>query len=168
VTPPVLICYDRSAGAHHAIEHAGALFPGRRAIVLTLWELPLELPAYGLDISDEVPRSLAEQAVAEGCELARGCGLDPEPVTSCGSVDGTWQTILSIARDRGASVIVVGARGLHGVKSLVLGSVSRDVVLHADRPVLVVPPGAGSVEDAADGSSRDVRKIRTPIASPHR
>ncbi len=31
---PILICYDDSKGARHAIEAAAQLFPGRRAIVL--------------------------------------------------------------------------------------------------------------------------------------
>lgn len=35
--------------------------------------------------------------------------------------------------------IVIGTRGLTGVKSLLLGSVSHAVVQHADRAVLVVP-----------------------------
>src|SRR3954471_8638365 len=35
---PLLLCYDGSADAVHAIEHAGAMFPGRRAVVLTVWE----------------------------------------------------------------------------------------------------------------------------------
>ena len=34
---PILICYDGSAGARRAIETAGGLFPGRRAIVLHAW-----------------------------------------------------------------------------------------------------------------------------------
>src|SRR4051794_24499942 len=35
---PLLICYDGSADAAHAIEHAGAMFTGRRAVVATVWE----------------------------------------------------------------------------------------------------------------------------------
>jgi nucleotide-binding universal stress UspA family protein len=33
----------------------------------------------------------------------------------------------------------MGSRGLTGVKSLLLGSVSRSVIQHADRTVIVVP-----------------------------
>ena len=36
----------------------------------------------------------------------------------------------------------MGSRGLTGIKSLLLGSVSRGVLTHADRPVMVVPPAA--------------------------
>jgi hypothetical protein len=31
---PILICYDDSDGARHAIDVAASLFPGRRAVVL--------------------------------------------------------------------------------------------------------------------------------------
>lgn len=34
---------------------------------------------------------------------------------------------------------MLGSRGLTGVKSLLLGSVSHAVLQHADRPVMVVP-----------------------------
>jgi len=48
------------------------------------------------------------------------------------------KAIVDYAREHDADLIVVGSRDLGSVKSLVLGSVSRDVVDHADRPVLVV------------------------------
>ena len=35
--------------------------------------------------------------------------------------------------------ILMGSRGLTGVKSMLLGSVSRAVIQHADRMVIVVP-----------------------------
>ena len=38
-----------------------------------------------------------------------------------------------------AQLIVVGARGLSTVRSVVLGGVSNALVHHAKRPVLVVP-----------------------------
>ena len=46
---------------------------------------------------------------------------------------------LSEADDAKANAIVLGTRGLTGLKSLMLGSVSHAVVQHADRPVIIVP-----------------------------
>lgn len=40
---------------------------------------------------------------------------------------------------RGAWTVVIGSRGLGGFKGLLLGSVSQQVVQHADSPVLVIP-----------------------------
>jgi nucleotide-binding universal stress UspA family protein len=48
-------------------------------------------------------------------------------------------TLLALAAELDADAIVVGSRGLGGVKSFLLGSVSHAVVQHADRAVLVVP-----------------------------
>jgi nucleotide-binding universal stress UspA family protein len=39
-------------------------------------------------------------------------------------------------------VIVVGSRGLQGLRGFVAGSISHDVAQHARRPVLVVPEPA--------------------------
>jgi nucleotide-binding universal stress UspA family protein len=38
-----------------------------------------------------------------------------------------------------AGLIVVGSRGLTGLKELLKGSFSHDVAEHAGRPVLIVP-----------------------------
>jgi nucleotide-binding universal stress UspA family protein len=50
-----------------------------------------------------------------------------------------WETILDQAGEFGASAIVLGSRGLTGIKSMWLGSVSHAVLEHADRTVIIVP-----------------------------
>ena len=50
-----------------------------------------------------------------------------------------WRTVLAEADDRDVSVVVLGSRGLTGVRSLVLGSVSHGVANHSRRPVLIIP-----------------------------
>ena len=44
----ILICYDGSPGARRAVEHAGRLLPGSRAVVLNVWGSPAGLAACGL------------------------------------------------------------------------------------------------------------------------
>jgi nucleotide-binding universal stress UspA family protein len=49
--------------------------------------------------------------------------------------------IVQVAKDIGAGLIVMGSRGLGGVRRALLGSVSDSVVRHAPCPVLVVRAG---------------------------
>jgi nucleotide-binding universal stress UspA family protein len=51
----------------------------------------------------------------------------------------TWRdTLIDTARERGAAVIVVGSHGISGLPTRLLGSVSRKLIQHCDRPVLVI------------------------------
>jgi nucleotide-binding universal stress UspA family protein len=50
------------------------------------------------------------------------------------------QQIVRVAEDIGAGLIVMGSRGLGGVRRALMGSVSDSVVRHAHCPVLVVRP----------------------------
>ena len=48
------------------------------------------------------------------------------------------EEIVSLAEEIGAGLIVVGSRGLGGIRRALIGSVSDSVVRHAHCPVLVV------------------------------
>jgi len=48
--------------------------------------------------------------------------------------------IVALAEELGADLIVIGSRGLGGVRRALMGSVSDSVVRHAHCPVLVVRP----------------------------
>jgi nucleotide-binding universal stress UspA family protein len=88
----------------------------------------------------ELDRAAAEDSgrvAAEGVRIAQDAGLRAEPV-AIKAVGPVWRTILDTAASRNAAVIVVGSRGLTGVRSMLLGSVSGAVAHHADRPTLVI------------------------------
>ena len=155
----ILIAYDGSADALAAIERAGELMSGEQATVLTVWEPVLDLMArvgnamamadVDFDRIDRATEERARQQADDGAERARKAGLDAGPRvrvrrTSIG------ETILEEADDLAARAIVVGTRGLTGIKSLLLGSVSHALLQHADRPVTVVP----SAEVAAARAAR--------------
>lgn len=149
---PILIAFDGSADARAAVEYAGRLLGGRDAVVLSVWE-PLLLQANAVTLSgmvvdaDAVARSDAAMEEAtktlatEGAELARKAGLRAEPRWQSGTGQ-VGDTIVDVAGGVGAALIVTGSRGLGGIRSLLLGSVSERVLRHARRPVLVVPRAA--------------------------
>jgi nucleotide-binding universal stress UspA family protein len=145
---PLILCYDGSVDAAHAIERAGALFAGRSALVVTVWQQPLaglggiawsgEAPSM-LDVG-ELDREAAEnggRVAADGVRVAERAGLSAESlaVKATGPV---WKTILGVAERNDAAAIVMGSRGFTGLRSMLLGSVSSAVVGHADRPTLVM------------------------------
>lgn len=142
---PILICYDGSAGAARAIEVAATLFELRHAVVLDVGS-PMTPEESLAAVSPVVPGAAFEQLNAaaareradQGTEIARASGFGAE---SRGMVAApTWEGIADVAEDIDAAVIVIGSRGLTGVRELVEGSLSHQVAEHAGRPVLIVPP----------------------------
>ncbi len=49
-----------------------------------------------------------------------------------------YQAIVNLAKEQGASAIVVGSHGRTGLRRLLMGSVTEKVIGHAPCPVLVV------------------------------
>jgi nucleotide-binding universal stress UspA family protein len=152
----ILLSYDGSNDAQAAIERAAQLMPGAQTTVLTVWQPYLESlasrGALGLgmgmagnfedaDAIDLASERDAKAIAAEGAERATAAGLDATPRTA-GRHGGIANTILAEAAEEDADLIVLGTRGLAGVKSFLLGSVSHTVVQHADRPVLIAPSPA--------------------------
>jgi nucleotide-binding universal stress UspA family protein len=86
-----------------------------------------------------MPRPEADLVLREAIELAESRGVTARAELLIGYPP---KQIVRLARDIDADLIVVGSRGLGRVKSAVLGSTSREVLAHADRPVLVVRDSA--------------------------
>jgi nucleotide-binding universal stress UspA family protein len=133
---PLLLCYDGSEDATHA---------GRRALVVHVWKRTVGVGSLGFadetaSMVGELDRAAAEHGVrvaGEGVHIAQEAGLEAEPL----AVEATgpiWTTIVEIANRYDAATIVLGSRGLSGVRLMLLGSVSNAVVHHADRPTLII------------------------------
>jgi nucleotide-binding universal stress UspA family protein len=144
----ILICYDGSADAQSAVDRAAELLPGEQATVLSVWEGFAEVlartgGAFGVAAMDfeQIDADSAQAAATraqEGVERARAGGLNAQPRV-IERVATIWETILDQADEIGANAIVLGSRGLTGIKSVWLGSVSHAVLQHADRTVIIVP-----------------------------
>jgi len=151
---PVLVAYDGSELSKAAVRHAAELFPDRRTVVATVWEPELpEMPviaspdpASGFSIPadpktveriERVEHERAERVAREGVELARSLGLAAEPHAVPDELD-VADTLIDLARGQRAAVVVVGSHGISGLRSRLLGGVSRKLIDHCDRPVLVI------------------------------
>jgi nucleotide-binding universal stress UspA family protein len=146
---PILLAYDGSDSAKAAIERAGRLFPGRRALVLYVWQpvgsvlaaslagMPAEYRREALAEVNVQENADASQLAEAGAARARDAGLDADPLTAAAE-DSIWSTILAVAAREGADAVVVGSRGRSKVASALLGGVSTGVLHHACLPVVLV------------------------------
>ncbi|HEY3190473.1 MAG TPA: universal stress protein, partial [Solirubrobacteraceae bacterium] len=142
---PILLAYDGTPPAAHAIRVVARLLGPRRAIVATVWEEGLAVSTimpsteFGmspgpLDVDtalevDDAVHSHAERVAAEGAELARSLGFDAEPVAVADEVN-VAETLVHVATQRGAELVVLGSRGQTGLRARLLGSTSHAVLRH--------------------------------------
>jgi nucleotide-binding universal stress UspA family protein len=144
-----LICYDGSASAQRALSVAAAAVDGAPAVLLNVWNSPQRVLADSFGISEDeagpqfeqlqdIAQNRAAEILADGEVRAGRLGLAvtsrQEPNRS-----SVWRTILEVADELDAGMIVAGTHGHTAVESGLLGSVSNALVHHAQRPVLVVP-----------------------------
>jgi nucleotide-binding universal stress UspA family protein len=150
----ILIAYDGSDAARAAVAQAGVLFAPRRAIVLTVWESGLgefmlapnpmgagtTMLPYDPSLVQEVDRANEDHArdiAADGVTLAVAAGLQAQALAIADGID-VADMILSQAAEQEVGAIVIGSRGLRGLRAKLLGSSSRALLERSHLPVLVV------------------------------
>jgi nucleotide-binding universal stress UspA family protein len=120
-------------GAHLAEEH------GSRIVLLHVYHLPVEFqqlegaylpPDFWSTVKNE-----AEQTLARYAEELRARKLEVDAVVREGY---PASVIVEEAESRSADLIVIGTRGLSGLKHLLLGSIAERVVQKAPCAVLTV------------------------------
>jgi len=148
----VVIAFDGSDASRTAIERAAELFPGRAAVIATVWEPGLAQPPPVYDSFgsvapppdpetvaeiDRAQRDYATQVARVGAELARSLGLAAAPRPVEDEVD-VADTLVDLADTTGAAAIVIGSHGVTGLRSHIMGSVARKLLSHCRCPVVVV------------------------------
>jgi nucleotide-binding universal stress UspA family protein len=149
---PVYAGYDASEGSRAALRFAAEHLTGRPLLVAHAWRSPVRhslrghafarshssrLEDYAASM-DVVWAETAEATASDGVAVAQRLGLTAEADTPESGL-GTWQAVLSGARQRGAMAILVGSRGRGAIAATVLGSVASGLVHAAMLPVIVVP-----------------------------
>jgi len=133
----ILVATDGSESAQDAVSQAIELArsTGAKLVVAYVRHAPLPVlgePVYQRSLSREL--RLAQDTTALAATRACGAGVNVEVEV----VEGDpAERILELARIRNVDLIVVGSRKLGALAGALLGSVSREILRHADRPVLI-------------------------------
>ena len=158
----VLLAYDASGGAEEAVALASALrWPAGSAVRVVAVIEPsaalvpaVPLTTAGLVTSPEIEAQIREQLASDVDGVVRRlktANLAAEGVVLNGRAASV---IVDEARRFSADVVVAGSRGHGPIATLVLGSVSAELVDHATCPVLVARGrSAKRVLLASDGSA---------------
>jgi nucleotide-binding universal stress UspA family protein len=140
--PPVVVGVDAADSAAAAGEWAAAESAARGCPLRIVHVLRPSLPAdpYGVVAPMDAyltAHTAAEEVLAESVERARAVASDIE--VSAHLLGGTTPGAL-LAEAARARLLVLGSRGLCGLRALLARSVSAQVAAHASGPVVVIPP----------------------------
>lgn len=162
--PRVVVGVDGSVGADRALVEAVRQARLHRATleVYSYWHLP-SLSGYPAtfnyrDFAD-VSQDILDRA------LGRVARLDPL-LEVRGVVEEGSPARGLVRASKGATLVVVGSRGLGGFTGALLGSVSRYCIEHASCPVLVVRPPERHSDDHSDDTATDEDAIADDAADP--
>lgn len=150
----VVVGVDGSAPGQAALEWAAraAVERGTGLLILHALNMPLVSVPFGHPVRLTPTPETAERAahlLERALAHLRGRYPGLEARTQVSSADAV-HALLAAART--AAVVVVGTRGLGGIGSVFLGSVSIRVSAHAPCPVAVVPgPKEGEAAERTDG-----------------
>jgi nucleotide-binding universal stress UspA family protein len=137
----IVIATDGSPSANDAVSVGIELAEEQSAAVTFVHVLPPDdyviagRGAAALPKPHHVEMDESESALADAADAAESAGVS----YSLERISGvTVDEIIAVADAKKADLIVVGSRGRGTVASAVLGSVSKGVLNHAKRPVLIV------------------------------
>jgi len=149
----VIVAFDGSDQARAAVTAAAGLFPTHKLVVVSVWEPGLAVAMAPLRDStgngyvspspeemaavDRAQRDHAVDAAAEGVRIAEELGATAQPL-ALGDEADVADTLVAAAERCHADAVVVGSRGVGGVKARLFGSTSRGVLERSKRPVVVV------------------------------
>lgn len=153
----ILVATDFSETAAAALDWAAALAAqqGARLELVHAITLPPTLPEMVPQTGPDFALELQKAARLKLDEAAAGVRDQVPELDTLLSPGTPSRVILDRAEECNAELIVVGTRGLSGLRHILLGSTAERVVQHARCPVLCVHPGD-------KGQHRPIRSILVP------
>jgi nucleotide-binding universal stress UspA family protein len=148
----ILCPVDFSEFSRRALDHAIALSRWYEAELTILHVSPLMPTIFGLEPAPSEAMLAPFDREAVGRELAAFVGSTPQlrPAPQLRVLEGpAVGTILAVAAEAGADLIVLGTHGRAGFERFMLGSVTEKVVRRAPCPVLTVPRRAEGAPERA-------------------
>ena len=135
---PVVVGIDRSEHDRGALEFAfeEATLRGVPVIGVHVWWFAGDLgerpDEYDEAVLDTAAQRVVAEAMAEMSQRYPGVAVEHRPIRAMNP------TVVLLEQSAHAGLVVVGCRGRGGFASLLLGSVGRDLIGHAESPVAVV------------------------------
>jgi nucleotide-binding universal stress UspA family protein len=174
----ILIAYDGSKHGRLAIAVAAERLKGPATVVHVLSAAPRTPlaadPIAGAMLDEEAfaeaerqQRSRASAIAEEGARLARDAGLEAHALVVEQPTHRVWRAICDVAEECDATMIVLGHRGGAGMRTSLPGSVSRSVVAHSLRPVVVVPAAPEPRHYTSDAALKAFAEVAAHAARDH-
>ena len=137
----ILVPTDGSESALRAARLAATMAgeQGAEVVLLTVVSVPQSLVMVAgiqQDVVEEYIEQVGGDALAAAEAVFREAGVGVETKVEVGIAS---EVIVQQAQALGADVVVMGRRGLGGLHSILVGSVSGRVAHHLSVPLLLVP-----------------------------
>ncbi len=151
-TPRIVVGVDGSPGSRHALAWAirEARRRGANVEALLVWSDPWAIlgPSSTFPLSDQARAPLRNQLATAVHAARREAGeLPGHPDVRVDEHVVVGDPVEVLCRESaGADLLVVGTRGLGGLKHVLLGSVSEHCAQLSATPVVIVPPPEGGQE----------------------
>lgn len=144
MTKKILVAYDGSDLSKQAVQEAKNQVcdaPEREIHVVTI--VNTTGPVTNAAMAEAVGKELAERFETEmealKTELETDDSITVKTKIMVGEAEGNpGEKVCAYAEENDVDLIVIGSRGLGGVKKFLLGSVSNNVVQKSKKPVLVI------------------------------
>lgn len=157
----ILLPTDFSKNARNAIKYAVDVF-GKDSIyyLVNIFREPHATSSSLVSIVDILQKTSEESLVREKKKMEAlfpSLDLNIEVISKYGD---TTTVINNLADDKDVDFVVMGTKGASGIKEVLLGSVTADVIQKVVRPLIAVPDRCSFTGYEKMGFAADLREIK--------